>query len=42
VDPPAIYYDEIACIAVENVGSAGSCIIDGECCVIIEHHYCGI
>jgi hypothetical protein len=41
VDPPTTYFDE-GCIGSDDVDRAGSCIIDGECCVIVSHIYCGV
>jgi hypothetical protein len=41
VDPPPFYFDE-GCIGEEDESHAGSCIVDGECCVITSFIYCGV
>jgi hypothetical protein len=41
VDPPATYWDE-GCIGMEDEDRAGTCTIDGECCVIISFVSCGV
>jgi hypothetical protein len=41
VDPPTHYFDE-GCIGSDDVDRAGSCIVDGECCVIVSIIYCGV
>ena len=43
VDPPEAYFDDQGvCIAVQDTNLVGTCIIDGECCVILDPYYCGV
>lgn len=41
VDPPPMYYDE-GCIGLDDENRLGECVLDNECCVVLEFLSCGV